>query len=172
MNIHSAEGLLTACAGEIDGERIAAYINESIAWAKGLSFVDPKNLHLIGWSMGGGGTLAWLHGPRSEATSVRSVTAVYPGCFDREPLNVAVPLLVLLGDADDIADPSLCDTLIESSPTMGLIMERHYPGARHGFDVQGAPPLLDIGNDLTVGYQETAADAAWKELLAFISRTP
>ena len=76
VNIHSAEGLLTACAGEIDGERIAEYINESVVWAKSPSFVDPKNLHLIGWSMGGGGILAWLHGPRREATSVRSVIAV------------------------------------------------------------------------------------------------
>lgn len=172
LNIHSAEGVLTACAGEIEDVRIAEYINEAIAWARGLPFVDAENLNLIGWSMGGGGTLAWLHGPRSEATSIRSVTVIYPGCTDLQALDVSVPLLVLLGDADDIAVPTVCDSLIDSSPIRELIMVRHYPGARHGFDIEGAPPLLEIGNDMTIGYQKTASDAAWKELLTFISETP
>ena len=122
--------------------------------------------------MGGKGKLAWLHGPRSEALSVKSVTAVYPQCRDRKPLNIAVPVLLLLGEADDIANPLLCDALVDSSPITELITVRHYLGARHGFDIQGVPSVLKIGNGMTVGYQETAANAAWKEITGFISPKP
>lgn len=32
IDVHSAEGVLTACAGEIQKECIAQYIDKSIAW--------------------------------------------------------------------------------------------------------------------------------------------
>ena len=76
------------------------------------------------------------------------------------------------GDAEDNAEPRLCDELVDSSPIKGLITVRHYPGARHGFDIQGAPSDLDIGNGMTVGYQEAAANDAWKEFTAFIDQVP
>lgn len=168
IDILTAEGLVKACAEPMRAQRIAEYIDAAIAWVKSLPKVDSSAIHVVGFSMGGSGSLAWLHGPRDEASSIQSVTTIYPGCFDRQPLNIAVPVLMLLGDADDIADPSLCDALVESSPIEDLITVRHYPGARHGFDVRGAPPVLDIGNGMTVGYQKAAADAAWKEMVSFI----
>ena len=97
VNIQAAEGLLTACADPIDGERMAEYIDETIAWASELPFVDADNIHLIGWSMGGSGVLKWLHGPRSEATSVRSAIAVYPSCSRHTTLTIPIPTLILLG---------------------------------------------------------------------------
>jgi dienelactone hydrolase len=48
-------------------------------------------------------------------------------------------------------------------------MVERYPGARHGFDVIGAPEVLEIGDGMTVGYQESAAAASWKRILAFLS---
>ena len=172
INILASEGLITACGASMPAERIAQYIDAAIAWVKTRPFVDASDIHVIGFSMGGKGTLAWLHGPRSEASLVQSVTTVYPQCRNREPLTIAVPVLMLLGDADDIADPMLCDALVDSSPIKGLITVRHYPGARHGFDIEGAPSVLDIGNGRTVGYQEAAANSAWKELTAFIGVNP
>ena len=169
IHVHGAEGLVKACGGEIDGERIAEYINESVAWVKGLDFVDATRIHVIGWSMGGWGALAWLHGTRSQAGTVRSVVSVYPGCFDREPLTNQIPLLLLLGGADDIADPSVCEDLVAASRTKPMITVRRYAGARHGFDVADAPSVLDIGNGKTIGYQRTAAEATWREILAFLS---
>jgi dienelactone hydrolase len=159
IDILASEGLITACANSVPAQRIAQYIDAAISWVKKHPQVDVSDIHVIGFSMGGKGSLAWLHGPRSEASSVQSVTTVYPQCRGREPLNIAIPVLMLLGDADDIADPTLCDALVESSPIKGLITVRHYPGARHGFDIQGAPPDLDI-------------NGAWKELTAFIGKVP
>jgi len=172
IDILASEGLITACVNSVPAQRIAQYIDAAISWVKTHPSVNVLDIHVIGFSMGGKGSLAWLHGPRSEATSVQSVTTVYPQCRGREPLNISIPVLMLLGDADDIADPTLCDTLVESSPTKGLITVRHYPGARHGFDIQGAPSDLDIGNGKTVGYQEAAAKSAWKEFIAFIDKEP
>jgi dienelactone hydrolase len=172
IDILASEGLITACADTVPAQRIADYINESISWVKTREKVDATQIHIIGYSMGGKGTLAWLHGPRSEARSVKSVIAVYPQCRNRKPLNTAVPVLLLLGDADDIADPLLCDAWVSSSPIKGLITVHHYPGARHGFDIEGAPSVLDIGNGMTVGYQEKAANDAWQKLIGFISPGP
>ena len=169
VNIHAAENLLTACAGEIQSERIAEYINESVAWARGLPFVDSDKIHLIGWSMGGGGVLKWLHGPRSEATSVRSAVAVYPVCSGHTTLTIPMPILMLLGGSDDIATPSACEELVDSVPIKQHIKVVRYPGARHGFDIADAPPVLDEGNGKTIGYQQEAAEASWQAILEFLS---
>jgi len=169
IHVHAAEGLLTACRGEISGERIAEYINESVAWARTLDFVDANQIHLMGWSMGGGGALAWLHGSRSELQSVRSVVAVYPGCTNRSPLTNKVPLLVLLGGSDDIAVPSRCEDLIATSGLGELVEVHRYEGARHGFDIQGAPSVLEIADGMSIGYQQEAAEASWGEILKFLT---
>lgn len=168
VNVHIAENLLTACAGEIESERIAEYINESVAWARHLPFVDSDNIHLIGWSMGGGGVLKWLHGPRSEAISVRSAIAVYPGCSGHTTLTIPMPLLMLLGGNDDIAMPSVCKQLVDSVPIKQHITVESYPGARHGFDILGAPAVLDSGSGKTIGYQQEAAEASWQAILEFL----
>ena len=171
VNIHAAEGLLTACADPIDGERIAEYINEAVAWASELPFVDSDNIHLIGWSMGGGGVLRWLHGPRSETTSVRSAIAVYPNCSGHTTLTIPMPILMLLGGSDDIAIPSVCEELVRSVPIKQHITIENYSGARHGFDILDAPPMLGCCGGKTIGYQQVAADASWQAILKFLARS-
>ena len=120
--------------------------------------------------MGGRGLLSWLNTPASRMTPVRSVIGVYAGCGDQQRLTTHVPLLLLLGGADDIADPRICERLFAQSTSAAEITFHVYPGARHGFDVSAAPPVLDIGNGMTIGYQRAAAEAAWREILAFLNQ--
>jgi dienelactone hydrolase len=169
IHVHGAEGLVTACNGQIRTERIAEYITEAVRWAAELDFVDKTRIHVIGWSMGGRGVLTWLNSTQSEATPVRSVIGVYAGCADQQSLTTHVPLLLLLGGADDIADPRVCERLLAQSASASEITVHVYPGARHGFDVSAAPPVLDIGSGMTIGYQQAAAGAAWREIFAFLN---
>lgn len=169
IHVHAGEGLVTACGGQISGERIAQYIDEAVAWSRELLFVDSSRIHLVGWSMGGGGVLAWLHGTRSESKAVRSAVSIYPGCAKRSPLTNQTPLLLLLGSADDIAEPGYCDDLVVASHAKTTIEVRHYQGARHGFDIVDAPPVLEIGNGMTIGYDQAAAESSWREILAFLA---
>lgn len=170
IDVHRAQGVVTACAGEIGAERIAEYIDEAVAWARQLEFVDSTQIHVVGWSMGGWGALAWLHGPRRQSDLVRSVVLVYPDCSGREPLTNPVPSLLLLGGADDIADPAVCENLVAASETKATVTTRRYSGARHGFDIEGAPAVLEIGSGMTIGFQQVAADAAWREIVQFLRR--
>lgn len=168
IDVHTAEGVLTACAGEIQRERIALYIDEAIAWIREQPTVKKDSIHLIGWSMGGRGVLQWLHGPRQESDSVQSAIAVYPPCGGHPDVSISMPILVLLGGADDIADPSECEQLMGASPVKEKILIRNYPGARHGFDIVDAPPIVDIGGNMTIGYQKEAAEASWGEIVTFL----
>ena len=168
IDVHTAEGVLTACAEEIQRERLAQYIDEAIAWIREQPTVKNDSIHLIGWSMGGRGVLQWLHGPRKESDSVQSAIAVYPPCAGHPDLSISLPILLLLGGADDIADPSECEQLIGASPVKEKVLVRNYPGARHGFDISEAPPVVNIGGGMTIGYQKEAADASWGEIVTFL----
>lgn len=171
VNIQAAEELVTACSGQIPASRMAEYIDEAIGWASTLDFVDPARLQLIGWSMGGGGILAWLEKRRAGSDAIKSATVVYPGCRNIEPLTVNVPLLMLLGEADDIAPPELCEQLATRSANREAVRVHSYPGARHGYDVEDAPARLDIGNGMTVGYQREAAEDTWRVMFSFLSES-
>lgn len=170
IDVHSAEGLLTAHDNQLSEARMAEYIDTAIAWARELPFVDTNNINLIGWSMGGRAVLAWLHGPRSQADIVKSVIGVYPGCEDKKELNNDVPLLMLLGDADDIASADVCETFAKSSTKMTNLTYFRFPDARHGFDIEDAPPVLVEDSGKTIGYNKNAADSTWQEIFNFLSK--
>lgn len=171
IHVHGAEGLIKACGGEIGAKRVAEYIDASVSWAKRLEFVDKARIHVIGWSMGGGGALEWLSSTGNESESVQSVVAVYPPCASKKPLKNRIPLLMLLGGADDIAEPADCEDLVVASGPNPMITAKLYTDARHGFDIEDAPTELDIGNGKTIGYQEKAAEGTWQEILSFMSRS-
>ena len=164
----SAEGVVNACGGEIPRERIAEYISEAIDYARSQTFVDAAQVNVIGWSLGGIGLLAWLEQLPEGSAPVRSAIGVYPGCGSAQPWKADVPVLMLLGGADDITPPEQCESLVQSLADDLQVKARKYDGARHGFDIEEAPAVIDAGGSRTIGHQHAAAHAAWAEILAFL----
>ena len=79
-------------------------------------------------------------------------------------------MLLLLGEEDDIAPPSVCESLVERLADSGNVSMRRYPGARHGFDNPELPALLAIGGGFTLGFDSQAAANAWDEIDEFLTR--
>ncbi len=163
----SAEGVLNACGDKIALETIAKYITEAVALVRERSFVDTSRIHIIGWSMGGRGLLEWLQSQTASSSSVQSVVAVYAGCAAAKPWNASIPTLMLLGGADDLAPAGECQDVVAQLPEGHQVSVRVYPDGRHGFDVEDAPPIVEIGGGNPV-YDAEAAREAWQDIVAFL----
>lgn len=172
VDVLSAEGRVTACADNVPSQTIADYIDATISRALATSFADRQRIGLVGWSMGGWGTLAWLARQRKTTNAVQSAAVVYPGCRDIEPLSAEIPILMLLGGADDIATPSVCRELVERSDAKDSIRVIEYANGRHGFDVIGLPAVLQLTDGVSVGFQELAASKSWDDLIDFFEESP
>lgn len=170
IDVHRSEGVLTACGGEIQIRDLAEYISAAIVWVADQPQVDKNRIHLIGWSMGARGVLEWLHRPSDSTSILNSAIAVYPGCGQASELTVQMPLLLILGGADDVAEPAECENLVREAAVKDQIILKVYSDARHGFDIEDAPPMIEIGGGMTVGYQRAAAEESWKEILFFLRR--
>ena len=110
--------------------------------------VDPHEIALVGWSNGGSTTLYAVQ-PRNSPTKANGgvdfarAIAFYPGC--RTPLETGrwrtrLPLLVLIGAADDWTPAAPCSDLIAEAKSKGEPAEIVvYPDAYHDFDHPDLP---------------------------------
>ena len=164
----TAENVVNACSGEVPPSRIAEYIHSAVDIAKSLEFVDSSKVHVLGWSLGGAGILAALGTVPVEGVLFRSAVAFYPGCGNAKVWETKIPVLLLLGAADDITSPDPCKDLA-SALSDGRSVEVHeYTAARHGFDAEEASSVMSTGRGTTIGYNEAAAKAAWRKALEFL----
>jgi dienelactone hydrolase len=74
--------------------------------------------------------------------------------------------LVLLGAADDIALPALCNAVTSGMPPEKLRVIT-YPNARHGFDMRGLPDPASPPSG-TPGYNAEASKASWAAVSEFL----
>ena len=120
--------------------------------------VDPKRIGLIGWSNGGSTVLSATNlRHRDVATATNKAAfaiAFYPGCEAdlQRGYTPALPLLMLVGEADDWTPAKPCLALAEQAagdPHPEIVA---YPGAGHGFD-SDAPLRLrkDVPNGVHPG---------------------
>ena len=167
----SAEKVANTCGGEISHRRVGEYIAASLEFARTLPKVDISRTYVVGWSHGGAGVVAWLQGLGERVPpSVAGAVAVYPECLTRGPWVSGIQVLVLLGEADDIALPEDCDELLRQLPADVHVQVRRYAGGRHGFDMSEGPEVLPIGGGMTIGRNPAAGKEAWEEILAFLGR--
>jgi dienelactone hydrolase len=169
VDYHSAEGVVSACLGEVAPSLIAEYIVAAVTRVAANPMVDPERLFVIGWSLGGAGLLRAIDLLDSDATELSAAVAIYPGCSGVEPWSYDLPVHMLLGESDDIALAQTCRSFVETLPR-GLPVEVvSYPDARHGFDVEDAPPSISTGRGTTIGYNRVAAEDAWRRIREILS---
>lgn len=130
--------------------------------------VDPGAIFLIGQSNGGSVALIAAMRKTVEEEASRApfagVVAYYPWCgaLDRYP-ELASPLLVLGGEADDWVPPEGCVT--RAADAKGAAMEvQVYPGAHHSFDL---PVETQSYAGHTVGGDDAATEDSRRRFLAF-----
>ena len=71
---------------------------------------------------------------------------------------------MLLGAADDIAPPALCDVVAKGASAEKLRVIT-YPNARHGFDMRGN---LETQTPGAPGFNPKAAAASWTAVMDFL----
>jgi dienelactone hydrolase len=105
--------------------------------------VDPKAVSLLGWSNGGSTTLYAVE-PKHAPTGVDFARAIafYPGC--RLPLEHGwksrLPLLLLIGAADDWTPGAPCQQLVDEAKARGESADIVvYANAYHDFDHPNLP---------------------------------
>lgn len=166
----TAEGVLNTCGWEIHPKRVGEYVKESISFVRTIPIADASKIIIIGWSHGGEGVLSWLSSIDKEPIGVQSVVTVYPGCSTIKPWTTPLPVLLVMGESDDIAIPRICNKLVESLDSMANVKVKSYPEARHGFDMTEGPEALSVGNGFTIGRNSRAGNNAWKEILKFLKK--
>lgn len=151
----------------------------ALGWLAARADVEASRLALVGWSNGGSTVLAATNARHPEVRAVaaapRAAVAFYPGCDAelRRGYAPAVPLQLLVGDADDWTAPQPCVELARrAGPPVSIEV---YAGAFHGFD--GDAPLrrrTDVpggvrpGQGVTVGGDTAARAASREKLIAFL----
>ena len=149
-------------------ERVAD-ARAALAWLQGLPEIKPEAVNLLGWSNGGSTVLYGVRPAAAPAAGPDFAKAVafYPGC--RVPLQggawrTRMPLLMLVGEADDWTGVEPCRDLAKAAQARGEKVELvTYPGAYHDFDHPSAKLRLRTGLGFTVndtGEAHTGTDPA------------
>jgi dienelactone hydrolase len=159
-----------AC-GERSGSRLeAAYARATLDWMRGLPGIDGARLAVLGYSMGAIAVLDLsdpFH-PAAPPPGVLAAVAYYPACRNRTAANLRVPLLILIGDADDWTPAAPCLQLAAAGARLGRPMTIvPYPGATHAFNID-RPDRLAYGHRLQ--FDAAAASDAWRQSLTFLDR--
>jgi dienelactone hydrolase len=158
---------LESCAAAVSMDAAGQDAVEAAAWLRAQSGIDAKRVSVIGWSFGGGAVLAALARTSAERIPFSRAVVYYPACVGTRPWTIRIPLLVLFAGDDSTAPRSLCADVLEAKRDDPGIRQIVYPGAQHGFDMEGLPPKLKYGFG-AVGYDPQAAAAAWAEVVAFL----
>jgi dienelactone hydrolase len=134
-----------------------------------LTYVDPKRVGAIGWSRRGSSTLAALCARFSSSQKeypLRAVVAFYPYCF-RSLASLEFPLLILIGELDDLSPVATCRERMPQKKTRHEVVLKVFPGAYHGFDVEGANTEY-MGH--RIQYNSAAAADSIVQVKAFLAK--
>ena len=103
------------CAGgrDVSLAEVGDDILNSASWIKQQPGVAPDKVFAVGWSFEGGGLLAAVEVMPAGAPPIAKAAFYYPVCSRAKPWSSSgIVALMLLGGADEVALPKLCDPMI------------------------------------------------------------
>jgi dienelactone hydrolase len=139
------------------------------AWLAARSGTPKGGILLLGWSDGGTTVLASIAAAADLPPHLLlGAVAFYPACtrtVKNPEWKPTVPLLILMGAADDWTPPAPCQALAARNPGIKIML---FPGAYHDFDVpddpvhllHGLPYTKDGGGTAHAGANPAARAAA------------
>ena len=126
------------------------------AYLAGLPFIDRNRIAIMGWSQGGITTLSAISNAnyaywatvlagasrsRKQEIPFRAAIAFYPFC-QGELEDSNAPLLILVGELDNWTPAISCQMRMPSGKAAHEIILKIYPGAYHGFDMEGTDKVM------------------------------
>jgi dienelactone hydrolase len=163
-----AQGVPSACGGEIPLATLAHAIRLAMTDAAGLADGDANALSLLGWAWGGAGVLAAIEDP-ALARRVRSAIAYYPPCRALARWRSSVPTLLLIGEADPVTPSADCISLLERAASPASVLLARYQNALHAFDMRALEPADEHDMPRRYAFDEAARNAAWHDLTTFLT---
>ncbi|WP_395714565.1 dienelactone hydrolase family protein [Reyranella sp.] len=137
-------------------------------------FVRRGDIGLIGHSHGGATALRAVQRSYGlAARGLKAAVAYYPGCYAQFDRDVAVPLLVLIGDKDDWTPADDCRRLQAAGfARPDLVQVVYYPDAHHSFDSRAPDRTLTVadGKSHRLAYDPSAAPDAEARTRAFFAK--
>jgi dienelactone hydrolase len=155
----------------VNGNMRVADVAGALDFLNAQPFVRRGELGLIGHSHGGWTTMRAVQKSYDlTARGLKAAVAYYPSCAPQFDRDVAVPLLILIGDKDDWTPADNCRKLQASGFTRpDLVQVIYYPNAYHSFDsrVQDRSLTVADGKSHRLGYDPSAAPDAEARTKAF-----
>lgn len=166
-NIKKHTGQIVGGASTKDRAKDFAIV---VAWIEKQPW-HQGNMALIGFSQGGGGMLAYVNSDvmkrlnllRSGKEPVVAAVGMYPSCFfETPPKQPRMPVLMVLGEKDDLALPEYCMPLNDSAYSVKVLSN-----ATHSFD-ENLP--LAVKTSFTHRYSVEAVKITTTEMHEFLKK--
>jgi dienelactone hydrolase len=155
----------------VTGNARVADIAGALDYLNAQPFVRKNDIGLIGHSHGGWTTMrAVQKGYGLAARGIKAAVAYYPLCQAQFDSDVAVPLLILIGDKDDWTPADNCRRLQAAGFARPELVEAiYYPNAYHSFDSKVADRTLAVadGKSHRLAYDAVAGPDAEARTKAF-----
>jgi dienelactone hydrolase len=158
----------------VSGNQRVADVAGAIDFLNAQPFVRRGDIGLIGHSHGGWTTMRAVQGSYGlAARGLRAAVAYYPLCQERFDRDVAVPLLILIGDKDDWTPADNCRRLQAAGLAQpDLVQVVYYPNASHSFDSNARDRTITVadGKSHHLAYDPGAASDAEARTRAFFAK--
>jgi dienelactone hydrolase len=158
----------------VSGSMRVADVAGTLDFLNAQPFVQRNRIGLIGHSHGGWTTMRAVQNSYGLAEhGLKAAVAYYPSCSAAFDHDVAVPLLILIGEKDDWTRASDCHRVEAAGFARPELVETiYYPNAYHSFDVPSPDRTITVadGKRHHLAYDPAAAADAEARTRAFFDK--